>query len=180
MAGYSESHKTGRTTTQNADAVMGVIQQNAESTDSSLTRVDADLQFGVPILVRATIKEAAADGAHEAPIFAKNCPEKYHIADAWYIMRSHRTSAGTITHTIKLEHGDGAASESFNDITDAADCDAAAEGVVDQPYRWGTVSDAYDTISAGESLKATCTIGGTSNDGTTLVDVYVLLMPVRA
>lgn len=176
--GYTEAQKTGRTTTVNADAVMGVLQQNAESTDSALARTTGLLQYGVPIVVRTT-HSTAADGTVSVSVFSKNSPVKYAIVDALYYMRSHRTG-GTPAHTIKMEHGDGAASESFNDITDTADCDAAASGTVDQPYRFGTVSDAYDTISAGESLKVTLVVAGTTTTGTTLCDVYIVLLPVVA
>ena len=178
MAEYSESHITGRTTTMNADAKMGVIQQNVESTDTSITRTtNGDLAFGVPICIRARIN-ATADGTVNVAVFDGDCPEKYAIVHAEYIMRDHR-EGGTPAHTLQLFHGDGAASESFNAITGQIDVDAAANGVVDTPYRFDTFTDAYDTIDVGESLRIQLIVGGTTDAEYAYCEVYLVLLPVR-
>lgn len=154
-----------------ADAVMGVLQQNATSTDSSIGRATTlDVAFGVPI-VASIVLGLAADGTVNGKIFDANCPVKYRVVDATYIMRSHR-SGGTPVHTLQLFNGTDA-------ISDAADVDAAASGTVDQPYKFGTLSDAFEDIAVAGTLEAKLVLTGTTDTGATLCDCIVTLLPVK-
>jgi hypothetical protein len=170
--GLKQDYTVGRTVEHNQDATMGVIQQNADSTSGSMTaRTASDhVQYGVPITVVATAT-LAADGTDTVLVFNANCPAKYRIIDAIYYMRSHRTG-GTPAHTLKLTNG-------TNDITDTADVDAAASGTVNQPYRFGTIDDAYDTIDVDETLDLDLVVSGTTTGGTALCEVVITLLPVK-
>lgn len=168
-------HRMGTVTEFKPDSKTGVITQNPESTESgSGLTTHGTVVYGTPFVMTGIVKQTA-DGTAYVNFFSKDCPHKLLILDAWVYTRTYRTG-GTPNHTIKLEHGDGAASESFNDITDTVDLDDAT---TDAPTRFGTLSDAYTTIASNKSLRATAVVGGTTTAGTALHDVHVLAVRIK-
>jgi hypothetical protein len=169
-------HRMGVVTTFKPDAVTGVFIQNAASTESSAAAMatDAGVNYGTPMVLSGAGKKTA-DGTTTITFFSKNCPCKLLIVGAWHFIRTMRTG-GTPDHKLKLEHGDGAGSESFNDITSNDDLDGDTP---DAQVNFGTISDAYATIGVGESLKGTFVVGGSTTTGTSLVDVHVMVVPIK-
>jgi hypothetical protein len=147
---------------------MGVIQQNAGSTDgSTVARTTSDfVQYGTPVVLTASAT-LAADGTDTVTIFDANCPVKYRVIDVIFYVRSLRTG-GSPAHTVQLTDG-------TNGITDAVDADIT----VDLPTRPGTLIDTYDTLDVGDTLEFALVCGGTTTTGTALAEVVVTLLPVK-
>ena len=111
-----------------------------------------------PLLVFGPVAcQATADGTVNTAVLNKNCPWPIKIISAWYNPHTLRTG-GTPAHTVKLQRGDGAATETFADITDAK----SVQGTVDTVLTPTTVDDAQHIIRAGESIRAVLVVSGTT------------------
>lgn len=97
-------------------------------------------------------------------IWSKNCPYKLRVVDAYCVMHG----AGAASDAVTLKRGDGAASESFNNISEALDVSAALDKDI---VRFASLDDAQWEIAKDESLRITSTSGA-------LAEVFILVAPV--
>lgn len=175
MADKGTTSVTGVTTDQTPDTATGVIHQRAASTRGTQTfTADGDKNFGIPILMSGNFT-VTADGTTNIELMSKNSPQKYQVVDAWYFVRTLRTG-GAPDHKVRVFQGDGATSEVFAGISDDADVDGAT---LDAPTRFATLDDANHIIDVNESLRLTLVVAGTTTGGTALIDVHVLLVPIK-
>lgn len=175
MARFTDS-KHGRKVTVEQDPGLGVLVQEAQSTESTSTwSANEDKQIGQPVLISMKAV-AAADGTVNVDITKPTLLESYRIVDAWFVVRAKRTG-GTPDHKIRLFKGDGTASESFTAISDQVDVDAVT---VDAPTRFGTLDDAQSLLESGKSLRAQLIVAGTTTGATGNVDFHVMVVPSRA
>jgi len=93
-----------------------------------------------------------ASGDSNVDIWSKNAPYKMRIVDMYVVMHG----AGATGDKVKIQRGDGAASESFADISD--DIDVSAKSDKDL-VRASTLDDAQWDIAKGESLRIVSTSG---------------------
>ena len=97
-------------------------------------------------------------------IWSKNAPYKFRVVDAYVVMHG----AGAASDAVKIERGDGAASETFNDITDDLDVSSAGDTDI---LRFGELDDAQWEVDRDESLRITSTSGA-------LCEVFIKIVPV--
>lgn len=98
--------------------------------------------IGQPVVVNYTTTATASSFT----LFNKNFPFKGRLVYACGAM----AAAGAASDTIKIQKGDGAASETFADITDAVD--VSAKGDTDF-FNFGEIDDANYTIPVNGSIK---------------------------
>lgn len=107
-------------------------------------------------------KLASGDG--NVDLWSKNAPYKFRVGEAYVVMHG----AGATGDKVKLQRGDGAASETFADITDDLDVSSAADKSIN---RFTTYDDAQWEIDKDESLRIVSTSGS-------LADVFIRVYPV--
>ena len=111
-----------------------------------------------------TIHYKLASGDSNIDIWSKNVPFKFRVVDGYCVQHGD----GTTADKVKLQRGDGAASESFTDITD--DLVVGASSSDKDITRFTTLDDAQWEIAVNESLRIVSTSGA-------LVDVYIKISP---
>lgn len=163
---FNQSVPSGRIITQEGENVTGLLTQSPNGTTSTVaaagTPVANDIQVGTPFLLSVRCTGAGPNFA----IYSKNAPWKFKVVKAWYVM----TGAGASSDTVKLESGDGAASETFASLhTAVADVSSASDG--DQAL-FATLLDSTSTVAAGGSLRAVTA-------SSAAVDVYALCIRVK-
>lgn len=159
----------------------GVFTQGASGTRSSMAFAsNNDVLFGAPIKV--VVKGiATADVAYDAAgaihtVLSKpTLANKYRILSVQRITRSLRTG-GTPDHGIKVEVGDGAASESFTDVVADVDIDGDTAGV---PTECVLVNSVDTVWSTGRTLRCQLAVSGTTTTGTAEVDFVITLLPTN-
>lgn len=165
------------------DNSHGLIVQDPESTRSSEAfSSDDEQQFG-PVHVWRVKMIAAADQAYDAAAAITNVfgstkiarNETWRIIGVRTILRSLRTG-GTPDNDLKIEAGDGAASETFSDLVATVDIDG---DTINLPTERVLV-DAETVLLTGETLRCQLSVSGTTTGATTEVDVDILAVPVKA
>jgi hypothetical protein len=187
--------RTGVTMNLTPDAKHGVVTQDPVSTLATMNGmadVLADMEIGVPYVIRVRIGSGsfvAAATDYVVDVFAKDCPHKLRILEASFVMQAITTtdwdnSDGGVLD-LQIEHGDGAASESLNDILAVQLLDenyAVDDGTY---YPNGTINldQTYCVIGVDESLKVTlgCDPDATITTGASAcwVDVIFTVMRVN-
>jgi hypothetical protein len=163
------------------EEATGVITQGAGGTRSDvLFASNDDKMFGAPIkvLIKGSV---AADAAYDAAaaihtVLSKpTLANKYRITNVETVLRSLRTG-GTPDHDIKVEVGDGAASEAFTDAVADVDIDGDTVGLPTQRI----VVNSVDTVwSTGRTLRCQLAVSGTTTTGTAEVDFIITLVPTN-
>ena len=125
------------------DAIFKVVTQNPAGSVNQPMAAANDSQAAVPFILSVFCTGAGPDFPFAG--LAKTSPFKFQVVDAWAI----ENAAGGVGDTVKIQSGNGAASEVFTDITDAADANKADKVVT----RFATIDDAA-TIPVGGTLKA--------------------------
>ena len=121
------------------------------------------------------VSTVTADGTVNTDTWNKAFPYKSaRVASAWCRVISKRTG-GTPANTIKLQRGDGAATEVFTDLTATVDTDAATAG---DRKDFTAVVDAQATFSRGNTLRIVHVVGGTTTTGSDVVEVFVEFVKV--
>lgn len=188
--------RTGVTMNLTPDAKHGVATQDPESTLATMGGIGdvlGDFAVGVPtkVVVRmgsASFVAAATD--YTADVFAKDCPHKMRLLDVSFQVQALTltdwTDADNGNLDLKVEHGDGAASESFNEVMAdfAIDDDyAAGEGARVAPLVSAPLVIAYQIIDEGESLRVVLTADPddtiTTGAAATWIDVILTLVRVN-
>jgi len=190
----TEQSITGRVNEVDQDSVTGLMTQDPDSTNSTLggLAVNDDVAVGTPFTLIRRIKTAAelkTPTTYTANFFSKNAPFKFRVVGIRFQVQTidvaHFTDGDGGNLDLTVHHGDGAASESFNDIL--------ADQVLDDDYATGTagsypsstvaVDPDYCTVDTGESLRAQLiadpddTISGGA--GADSVEVDVIMECVR-
>jgi hypothetical protein len=163
------------------EAALGVMAQDAVSTKSTVAySADEDKIFGAPIMVVLKHK-ATADQAYDSAAAIVNVAgskpvlsQKYRIVEVKTVMRSLRTG-GTPDHDLRLELGDGAASEAFADAvaTVDVDTDVANTDMV------RIIVPAYAVWNTGCTLRSQLQVSGSTTGATAEFDVFVTLLPTN-
>jgi hypothetical protein len=184
MMTLTNESQAGRPVTVNQDAAAhGLMVQSPESTRSSNTfSADDDQQFGA-LEVWSVKCKAVADQAYDAPAAITNVfggtkvarSQSYRIIGIRSTIRSLRTG-GTPDHDLKVEAGDGAASEAFSDLVADVDIDGDTAGLPTERI----LVTAETILLTGETLRVQIGISGTTTTGTTDIDVDILAIPVKA
>ena len=176
IPGMEVTHSQERTSS-------GLLTQGGLGTRSTDTfSADDDQQFGTLQVWRVKCK-ATADQAYDAAAAITNVfgstkvarDSKYRIVGVRTTVRSKRTG-GVPDHGVKVQAGDGAASEAFADVVATVDLDA---DVVNLPIERALVP-AETLLLTGESLRVQLLVAGSTNAGTAEVDVDILAIPVKA
>ena len=163
------------------EGATGVFIQGAVGTRSSvLFAANDDKMFGAP--VKVVIKGiVAADVAYDAAgaihtVLSKpTLANKYRILSVQTVIRALRTG-GTPVHNVKVEVGDGAASEAFTDAVATVAIDAETVGLPAQRI----MVNAVDTVwSSGRTLRCQLEVSGTTTTGTAEVDFVITLVPTN-
>lgn len=178
-----ETFKSGGRTRVRQDASShGLIVQDSESTKSSVAfSSDDDQQFGELQVWRIKMK-AAADQAYDAAAAITNVFSgtkiarhgSFRIIGVRTTLRVLRTG-GAPDHDMKVETGDGAASETFADLVATVDVDG---DTINLPTERALVN-AETILLTGETLRVQMQVSGTTTTGTAEMDVDILVMPVR-
>ena len=163
------------------EAALGVMAQDAVSTKSTVAfSADSDEIIGVPIMVVLKHK-ATADQAYDSAAAIVNVAgskpvlgQKYRVVQVKTVMRSLRTG-GTPDHDLKLELGDGAASEAFNSVVATVDCDAD----VADTDTVRIIVPAYAVWNTGCTLRSQLQVSGSTTTGTSEFDVFLTLLPTN-
>jgi hypothetical protein len=163
------------------EANTGVFTQDAAGTRSSVAfAASNDVLFGAPVkvVIKGTV---AADVAYDAAgaihtVLSKpTLANKYRILDVKTIIRSLRTG-GTPVHNVKVEVGDGAASEAFTDAVASVAIDAETVGLPAERILVNSV----DTVwSSGRTLRCQLEVSGTTTAGTADVEFVITLVPTN-
>lgn len=182
--GLSESTQVGSQVQLRQDRLNhGLRTQDGDSTRSSHTfSADDDQQFGHVQCWRIKCK-AAADQAYDAAAAITNVfgstklarNEKYRIIAVRTTLRELRTG-GTPDHDLKVQIGDGAASETFADLVATVDFDG---DTVNLPTERILVN-AETILLSGETIRVQLQVSGTTTTGSTEVDVDILAIPCKA
>ena len=165
------------------EAATGVDAQAASGTRSTVAfAANHDVIMGAPIVV--VVKSLlAADTAYDAagavttiggtkPVLAN----KYRIIKIQTIRRALRTG-GTPDHDLKVEVGDGAASESFTSVVATVDVDA--ETTLNSPVDRILVNSAATVWSTGRTLQCQQSVAGSTTTGTAEVDFIITMVPTN-
>ena len=104
-----------------------------------------------------------ASGDTNVDVWSKNMPFKARMIDGWVVQHG----AGAASDKIKVQRGDGAASETFTDITNDIDVSGASN---EDLTRFTQLDDAQWEVDIDESIRIVSTSGA-------LVHVYILLAP---
>jgi hypothetical protein len=151
----------------------------------------ADMEVGVPYVIRARVGSAsylAGSTAVVVSIFNKDCPHKLRILKAGFVVQTMTLTDWTDGDggnlDFKIEHGDGAGSESFNDILASQTLDDDYDVDDADWFPNGTVNldQTYCVIGVGESLKATLTgdpDDTTTDSAATWIDVWFKVMRIN-
>lgn len=163
------------------EEATGVFTQDAAGTRSSLAFAANDaVMFGAPVtvvvkgIVAADVAYDAAGAIHNVlskPTLAK----KYRIVDVKTIVRVLRTG-GAPDHDVKVQVGDGAASESFTDVVADVDIDSDTVGL---PTERILVNSAATVWSTGRTLRCQLAVSGTTTGATAEVDFVITLVPTN-
>jgi len=187
MAKYAHG-RTGVTMNLTPDAKHGVVTQDPESTLATMGgmgNVLADMEIGVPYVIRARVGSTthpAAATDRVVNVFAKDCPHKLRLLDVRFIVQTitvaHFTDGDAGNLDLKVEHGDGAASESFNDIlaVQALDDDYGVDDMDWYPNGTVNLDQTYCLIDEGESLRATLSIDPDGTIGADATAVWIDLI----
>lgn len=167
----------------NQEANTGVVNQNAPSTRSSVAYAASnDVIHGKPVVVvikamgAADVAYDAAGAIHLATLAAKpTLSEKYRILKVETVLRTLRTG-GSPDHDLKVQMGDGAASESFTDVVASVDVDSDTVGL---PTGRSVVNTAATVWSSGRTLRAQLSIAGSTTTGTTEFDFIITMVPTN-
>lgn len=161
------------------ESATGVFTQGAAGTRSSVAyAANDDKMFGAPVVAMIKAKATAdvaydAAGAIHTVLSKPTLANKYRIASIQAIVRSLRTG-GSPDHHVKVQVGDGAASESFTDVAATTDIDGFTVG---QPTELALTNSAATVFSTGRSLRCQVEVAGTTTTGTTEVDFVITLVP---
>lgn len=186
--------RTGVTMNLTPDAKHGVVSQDPVSTLATMNGIGnvlGDFAVGVPVVIIARVGAASHPAAatdRTANVFAKDCPHKLRLLDVSFqmdtidVLEFDDGDGGALD--LKVEHGDGAASESFNEVmADFAieDDYVNGEGALVAPTVSAPLVVAYQVVDVGESLRVTLTIDpdATIAAGAAAVWVDVMLTVVR-
>lgn len=165
----------------NQETATGVITQGAPGTRSTLAFAASDDKvFGAPVkivikgIVAADVAYDAAGAIHTV-LSKPTLANKYRITNVQTIVRSLRTG-GTPDHDVKVEVGDGAASEAFTDAVADVDIDA---DTVNLPTERIVVNSVDTVWSTGRTLRCQLAVSGTTTTGTAEVDFVITLVPTN-
>lgn len=164
-----EHGRTGVTMNLTPDSKHGVVSQDPQSTLATaggISDVSGKIEVGVPYTIRGRIGSdsyLAGSTATTLSVFNKDCPHKLRIMRMGFV-----TQTMTLTDwgdadggnlDLKVEHGDGAASESFNDILASQTLDDDFDVDDGNWFPNGTVNldQTYCVVDEGESIKITLT-----------------------
>lgn len=180
----TEEMNPGGTTPLRQDASShGLIVQGPTSTRSSETfSSDDDQQFG-PVHVWRVKMTAAADQAYDAAAAITNVFGSTKIArnETWRIIGVRITlrvlrTGGSPNHEVKVQTGNGAATEVFTDLVATRDIDGYT---VNLPVE-EIVVNAETVLLTGETIRCQFKVSGTTTTGTAEVDVDILAVPAKA
>jgi hypothetical protein len=165
----------------NQEEATGVITQSAPGTRSTLAyAADDEKIFGAPIKV--VVKGlVAADAAYDSAAAIHNVlvkptlANKYRITNVETVLRVLRTG-GSPDHDIKVEVGDGAASESFTDLVADVDIDG---DTVNLPTQRIVVNAVTTVWSTGRTLRCQMGVSGTTTTGTAEIDFILTMVPTN-
>ena len=166
------------------EAATGVDAQAASGTKSTVAfAANHDVIHGAPIVV--VVKSLlAADTAYDAagaityvgggakPVLAN----KYRILSIRTVRRALRTG-NSPDHDLKVEMGDGAASESFTDVVATVDVDS--ESTLNLPVDRIVINSAATVWSTGRTLRCQQSVAGTTTTGTAEVDFIITMVPTN-
>ena len=163
------------------EEATGVFTQNAAGTRSDLAFAANDaVMFGAPItvvvkgIVAADVAYDAAGAIHTV-LSKPTLANKYRISSVQTVARVFRTG-GTPVHNVKVEVGDGAASEAFTDAVASVDITAETVGLPAQRIMVNSV----DTVwSSGRTLRCQLEVSGTTTGATAHVDFVITLVPTN-
>ena len=161
----------------------GVICQKADGTRSSVAYAASnDVIHGKPVVVvikalsAADVAYDAAGAIHLATAAVKPTLEnKYRIIRVETVLRSLRTG-NSPDHDLKVQVGDGAASESFTDVVATVDIDSDTVGL---PTTRILVNSAATVWSSGRTLRCQMQVSGTTTTGTAEVDFIITMVPTN-
>ena len=177
----TENWTPGVDAQHNQEEPTGVITQGAGGTRSSVLFASNDEKiFGAP--VKVVIKGiATADVAYDAAgaihtVLSKpTLANKYRIVSVQTILRVLRTG-GTPDHDVKVQVGDGAASEVFTDVVADVDIDADTIGLPTERILVNTVATVWST---GRTLRCQLAVSGVTTGATAEVDFVITLVPTN-
>ena len=166
---------------ENQESVTGVKAQNADSTKGTvLFNADSTQKFGVPQVWIAKMK-ATADQAYDAAAALfdilgtkPTLAQAYRVVNVAVKLVSLRTG-GTPDHDVKVQLGDGAASEAFSDIAPNADIDAFTVGTLTNIPVTGN-----EVITTGKTVRVQFAISGTTTTGTGEAEIHITVIPEKA
>ncbi len=177
----TENWTPGVDAQHNQEEATGVITQSAPGTRSDLAfAADDAVMFGAPIkvvvkgIVAADVAYDAAGAIHNV-LVKPTLANKYRILDVKTIIRSKRTG-GTPVHNVKVEVGDGAASEAFTDAVASVDIDGETVGLPAERILVNAVTTVWST---GRTLRFQLEVSGTTTTGTAEVDLVLTLVPTN-
>jgi hypothetical protein len=158
-----------------------VFTQDAAGTRSSVAfAASGDKMFGAPVtvVIKGTVAaDVAFDaaGAIHTVLTKPTLANKYRILDVKTIIRSLRTG-GTPVHNVKVEVGDGAASEAFTDAVASVAIDAETVGLPAERILVNSVATVWST---GRTLRCQLEVSGTTTTGTADVEFVITLLPTN-
>ena len=163
------------------EGATGVFTQDATGTRSSVAfAASGDVIFGAPVTVvikGITAADVAFDaaGAIHTVLSKPTLANKYRILSVQTIARVFRTG-GTPVHNVKVQVGDGAASEAFTDAVASVDITAETVGL---PTQRIVVNSAATVWSTGRTLRCQLEVSGTTTGATGEVDFVITLLPTN-
>jgi hypothetical protein len=174
----------GRDVTLSENMGSGIYAQTAATlTNTATFNAHGDMANGILEcwVVRA---ESAADVAYDAAGAIANVfgatkqvrTGKYRILRIDVVLRALRTSAGTADHDVKVQKGNGAASESFSDVVASVDIDGYTINVPTNQ----TVVVAQTLLATGETLRCQLAVSGSTNGGNADVEFHIYAIPTIA
>lgn len=178
MGQVAETSSAGWLIEENQEAVTGVKSQNGESTKGTiLFNADETKKFGPTQVWIGKIKQTA-DVAYDAagavfdilgtkPTLAK----RYRVVNVAVRVVSFRTG-GTPDHDVKVQLGDGAASEAFADIAPTIDIDGFTVGTLTSIPVTGN-----EVITTGKTLRLQFQISGSTTTGTAEIEFHITVIP---
>lgn len=176
---YAQTIPSGKTFEHEGDNVTGLITQDPQFGPSSNTwSANGDMAVSPGFVVFRGLHSLTSNTTSTITYLNKNCPYKLRVVRVTVTPRTFMTAGGGTPDTkLDVQLGDGAASEAFSDIITQIDLDGDTADV----GQVGTISDANELIAANKSIISKLTTsGGTGLGGTTLVDVLIECMRVKA
>lgn len=144
----TRSFPSGRIVATEGENVTGLITQSPNGTTSQVTTPSTPEAGAVQVGQAFVLSVRCTGAGPNFPIYSKNAPWKFMVCKAWVRMNG----AGAASDTVKIERGDGAASEAFTSMhTAVLDVSALADGAQTD---FVTMLDSVATVDALQSLRA--------------------------